>query len=407
VAISNIFKYKKEHGNISVPNKEPHKQLRRWIVHAKATSKKIIEEGSGNPKFTLPNLKLLNELGIIQLPSNFKLKETTTTMSAKKKEKKKTTTKEPPKAAKAQGAQATVSRVPVDLPKKNITTPRPKAKVPIQPKIKLKMAPKKISSAPCATAKASIEPKKILQTPPMSTQVSSHPTRTLPRREATAINILQTPSMSTHVSYQPTHTSPRLAATAINLSHQQGTSFHSALNNPFYKVESMPAHMLPLSSSLMPSGSGSNVDSNTSELPSPHTKSTFNCLKELAYSQNTANTHPIPDTVNRMESTHPNPFCPSPPIPALLDTKVAAVTDLLTVATNHIPLELTFESVGLRTRQRSQASSQIAMEPRTVAAIGDLSSGINCKRVVPHRKAKVATKKGANKKGAKDVVSKK
>jgi hypothetical protein len=29
VAISNIFKYKKEHGNISVPNKEPHKQLRR------------------------------------------------------------------------------------------------------------------------------------------------------------------------------------------------------------------------------------------------------------------------------------------------------------------------------------------------------------------------------------------
>jgi hypothetical protein len=51
----------------------------------------------------------LNELGIIKLPPNFKLKETTTTMYAKKKKKK--TTKEPPKAAKSQGAQATVSRV--------------------------------------------------------------------------------------------------------------------------------------------------------------------------------------------------------------------------------------------------------------------------------------------------------
>jgi hypothetical protein len=101
-----------------VPNKEPHKQLRRWIVHAKATSKKIIEQGSGNPKFTPPNLKLLNKLGIIQLPYNFKLKETTTTMSAKKKEKKTKTTKEPPKAANAQGARATVSRVSVAVPKK-------------------------------------------------------------------------------------------------------------------------------------------------------------------------------------------------------------------------------------------------------------------------------------------------
>jgi hypothetical protein len=71
MAISNIFKYKKDHGNISVPNKEPHKQLRRWIVHAKATSKKIIEQGNGNPKFTLPNLKLLNELGIIQFAVQF------------------------------------------------------------------------------------------------------------------------------------------------------------------------------------------------------------------------------------------------------------------------------------------------------------------------------------------------
>jgi hypothetical protein len=62
VAISNILKYKKEDGTISVPNKEPHKQLRRWITHAKAASKKSIEQGNGNPNFTLPNLKLLNEL---------------------------------------------------------------------------------------------------------------------------------------------------------------------------------------------------------------------------------------------------------------------------------------------------------------------------------------------------------
>jgi hypothetical protein len=244
MAISNIFKYKKEHGNISVPNKVPQKHLRRWITHAKATSKKIIEQGSGNPNFTLPNLKLLNELGIIQLPSNFKLKETTTTTkSAKKKEKKNKTTKEPPKA-KAQGARATVSRVSVAAPTKNITIPRPKDKAPIQPKIKLKMAPKKISSAPRATAKASIEPKKILQTLSMRTQVSS----------------------------QPTRSSPRSASTAINISHQQGTSFHSVLNNPFSKVESMPADMYPLSSSLLPAGSGSNVESDTSDFPSPQTK---------------------------------------------------------------------------------------------------------------------------------------
>jgi hypothetical protein len=55
VAISRIFKYKKEHGNVAVPSREPHTQLRRWIVHAKATSKTSIAQGSGNPKFTLPN----------------------------------------------------------------------------------------------------------------------------------------------------------------------------------------------------------------------------------------------------------------------------------------------------------------------------------------------------------------
>jgi hypothetical protein len=119
VAISNIFKYKKEHGNISIPNKEPHTQLRRWITHTKDASKKIIKQGNGNPNFTLPNLKLLNELRIIKLPSNLKLKETTTPKAVKKKETKKKTTKVPPKE-KAQGVRATVSRVSVVAPKKKL-----------------------------------------------------------------------------------------------------------------------------------------------------------------------------------------------------------------------------------------------------------------------------------------------
>jgi hypothetical protein len=181
--------------------------------------------------FTLPNLKLLNELGIIKLPSNFKLKETTTANYVNKKEMKKKMTKVPPKA-KAQDTRATVSRVSVVAPKKKITAPRPKANTPIQPKMKLKMAPKKISSAPRAKAKASIEPKKILQNPLTSNQVPSQPTRTYPRR----------------------------VATAIDVSYQQGTSFHSVHNNPFSKLKSMPAQMYPLSSSLLPEGGGSNVE---------------------------------------------------------------------------------------------------------------------------------------------------
>jgi hypothetical protein len=351
IAISRIFKYKKEHGNVVVPNREPHMQLRRWIVHAKATSEKIIAQGSGNPKFTLPNLKLLHELGIVQLPPNFKLLEKTTTTSATKKEKMKKMMKAPPKAN---------------------STPRPKAKAkaPIQPKMKLKIAPKKISSAPGATAKASIGKKKILQTPSKSTQVSSPPTRI----------------------------SPRFAATTSNIARQQGTSSFSVLNNPFSKIESTPAH--------------------PSEVPSPQTRSSHKRIKKVSYSQRTANPHPSPEIVNRMEeSAHPSQFRSSPPMPAashkLTDTKVAAATNLLAVATTLIPLELPFESVGLQMRQRSQASSDIATEPRTIAAIGDLLAGIKCKRVALPRKAnkgatkKVATRKGANKKGAQDVVSKK
>jgi hypothetical protein len=294
----------------------------------------------------------LHELGIIQLPPDFKLKETTTTtMSTMEKEKKKMT-KEPPKAEKPQGARTTVPRASVPVPKTNITSPRPKAKAPIHPNIKLKMAPNKMSSAPRAKAKASIEPN----------------------------NILQTPSKSTQVSSPPTLTSPRLAATASNISCQQGTPSFSVLNNPFSKIESTPAY--------------------PSEFLSPQTRSTYNRIREITYRQTTANPHPSPETVNRMESAHPNSFCPSPPMPAASHT-------------THIPLELPFESVGLRTRQRSHASSEIAMEPQTIAAIGHLSTGIKCKRVAPPRKAnkgatkKVATTRGANKKGAKDVVSKK
>jgi hypothetical protein len=53
------------------------------------------------------------------------------------------------------------------------------------------------------------------------------------------------------------------------------------------------------------------------------------------------------------------------------------------------------------------------MEPRTVAAIGNLASGFKRKRLAPPHKAnkgakkKGGTKKGGTKKGAKYVVSKK
>jgi hypothetical protein len=69
----------------------------------KDASKKIIQEQNGNPNFTLPNFKLLNELGIIHLPANFKLNKTATPKAVKKKETKKKMAKVPPKA-KAHGA---------------------------------------------------------------------------------------------------------------------------------------------------------------------------------------------------------------------------------------------------------------------------------------------------------------
>jgi hypothetical protein len=150
----------------------------------------------------------------------------------------------------------------------------------------------------------------------------------------------------------------------------------------------------------------------TSEFPSPQTKITFNRIEQIAHSLEIFNPHPIPDTFNRIESTHPNPSYPSPPMPAalltLLNTKVAAATGLAAVPATHIPFELPFESIGFRTRHRTQASSQITNEPRTVAAIGNLASGLKRKRLAPPRKDKKgATKKVATKKGAKDVVSKK
>jgi hypothetical protein len=179
IAISRIFKYKREHGNVAVPNEEPHKQLRRWIVHAKATSKKIIAQGSGNPKFTLPNLKLLHELGIIQLPPNFKLVEKTTTTSATKKEKKTPTA--PPKAEanvlikqkiskKTTTTSATMKEKKVmNAPPTGKSTPPPKAKAKalIQKKVlekttmtsATKKEQKKTTARPKATADVTIEQK--------------------------------------------------------------------------------------------------------------------------------------------------------------------------------------------------------------------------------------------------------
>jgi hypothetical protein len=104
-----------------------------------------------------------------------------------------------------------------------------------------------------------------------------------------------------------------------------------------------------------------------------------------------------------MESAHPNPSCPSPPTPVesptLLDTKVAAATDVAAVAA--AATHIRFEYIGFRMRQRTQVPSQIT--PRTASLIGNLASGLKRKRFAPPHKAK----KGATKKGGKYVVSKK
>jgi hypothetical protein len=72
IAISAIHKYEKEHGHIKVNKMEdPHRY--RWIMHVKAVSATIIEEGYGNGKFTLPHFISLHKLGLIVLPHKFKL----------------------------------------------------------------------------------------------------------------------------------------------------------------------------------------------------------------------------------------------------------------------------------------------------------------------------------------------
>jgi hypothetical protein len=184
--------------------------------------------------------------------------------------------------------------------------------------MKLKTAPKKKITAPRAKAKAPIQPNKKLKTPLKSPHVPSQPTRTYPRR----------------------------AATAIDMPRQEGTYFHYVHNNPFSKLRSPPAQMFPLSSSLLPAGGGSNVESATSEFPSPQTKITFNHIEQLAHSLEIVNPHPSPGNFNRMESAHPNSSCPSPPMPVasptFLDTKVAAATGLAAVAATHITFELPF-----------------------------------------------------------------
>jgi hypothetical protein len=143
--------------------------------------------------------------------------------------------------------------------------------------------------------------------------------------------------------------------------------------------------MFPLTSSLLPAGGGSNVELATSKFPSPQTKITFNRIEQLSRLPETVNPYTNPDTANHMESVHPNPSWHSTSMPAasptLLDTKVASATNIAAVTATHIP----FESIGLRTHQRTQVSSQITNEPRTNAAIGNLVSGLKCNRRAPPR----------------------
>jgi hypothetical protein len=75
-AIFAIHKYEKEHGHFKVKKMEdPH--LYCWIIHAKAVSTTIIEQGHGNKEFTLPHLISLHKLGLIVLPHKFKLQPKT------------------------------------------------------------------------------------------------------------------------------------------------------------------------------------------------------------------------------------------------------------------------------------------------------------------------------------------
>jgi hypothetical protein len=71
-AISVIHKYEKEHRHIKV-NKMEDPHLYHWIMHDKAVSATIIEQGYGNDKFNLPHLISLHKLGLIVLPYKFKL----------------------------------------------------------------------------------------------------------------------------------------------------------------------------------------------------------------------------------------------------------------------------------------------------------------------------------------------
>jgi hypothetical protein len=97
-AIAAILKYKKEHGNTNIPKVDPHKHLHIWIIHAKTAPKKIIQEGCGNPRFTMPHLLPLRKLGIIDLPTGFKLKEAPTKPKATENKKANAATAAPPKA---------------------------------------------------------------------------------------------------------------------------------------------------------------------------------------------------------------------------------------------------------------------------------------------------------------------
>jgi hypothetical protein len=127
VTISQIFKYQKEYGNIEVPNKDPYKQLHHWIIHAKTVSKTMIKEGEGNPQCTMPHLKSLIKILLINLPTQVKLRDKPTTPKATMKK----TTNAPPKS-KAPVA----TKVSVASPKKtNSVIAKPKAKAPTAAKV--------------------------------------------------------------------------------------------------------------------------------------------------------------------------------------------------------------------------------------------------------------------------------
>jgi hypothetical protein len=218
MAISQIFKYERDHGTVEIPKKDSYRQLHHWILNAKTTAKKNIKEGKRNPEFIMPLLRLLNKLGLIQLTPPFKFKDTPTTPKATKKKK---TVKAPLKG------KAIVTRSVALLTKKKSLAAQTKSKAATIVKAE-------------AQTKANAQPK----------------------------------ATSKKLPSQPTRMSPCRTKALQMYPHCEGTSFHSVINNPSnnYQHAYRPFCQLPSSivAAALPTTNVAFEASTPDELPTPN-----------------------------------------------------------------------------------------------------------------------------------------